>query len=200
MQSAAQQQERVDRYFDSAADYWKAIYDDTAVYGVIHQQRQATALEWIDDLVLPRDAAVLEIGCGAGLTSAALAERGFNVTATDSAPAMVQLTNQLALDRNLTSGIVASVADVHSLPFDDGSYSLVLALGVLPWLHSPERAVKEIARVLRPGGFMLVNVDNVFRLHYLLDPRMHPALAPIRDSMRRWFGRTGERPKARDQR
>jgi SAM-dependent methyltransferase len=170
----------VDRYFDSAANYWKAIYEKRTVNGLIHQERKAIALEWIDGLALPADAAVLEIGCGAGLTSAALADRGFTVTATDHAPAMIELTNQLVHDRNLAGRIRTSVIDVHSLPFQAGSFSLVLALGVLPWLHSPELALEEIARVLQPGGLMLVNVDNVFRLHFLLDPRLNPALGLIR--------------------
>ena len=183
--SAVELQDRVDRYFDSAAPYWKAIYDETTVYGVIHQERQARALEWIDQLALPANAPVLEIGCGAGLTSAALADRGLKVTATDAAPAMIHLTNELVEARNLGHRIRTSQVDVHELPFADASYTLVVALGVLPWLHDPELAMGEIARVLRPGGFLLVNVDNVFRLHYLLDPRFNPALAPIRQVARK---------------
>ncbi len=123
---------------------------------------------------------MLEVGCGAGLTSAALAERGMQVTAIDSAPTMIELTDRLAQDRDLADRIHASVAYAHDLPFPDGSYSVVLALGVLPWLHAPDRAMAEMARVVRPGGYVLTSMDNVLRLHYLLDPRLNPALGPLR--------------------
>jgi D-aspartate ligase len=183
VRSSARRQEQVDRHFESAAMDWKTIYEQQTVDGLVYQERQATALNWIDGLGLPDGAPVLEIGCGAGLTAVALAEHGLSVTAIDSAPAMIQLTDQLTRDRDLGDRIRTSVADAHDLPFPDGSYSLVLGLGVLPWLHSPDRAIEEMARVVRPGGYLLTSVDNVLRLHYLLDPRLNPALGSLRRSL-----------------
>jgi D-aspartate ligase len=183
VRSSAGQQEQVNQHFESAAQEWKSIYEEQTVYGLIHQERRATALDWIDGIGLPDGAPVLEIGCGAGLTSVALAERGLLVTAIDTAPAMIGLTDQLARDRALADRIHTSVADVHDLPCADASYSLVVGLGVLPWLHSPDRAMEEMARVTRPGGYVLANVDNLLRLHYLLDPRLNPALGSLRRSV-----------------
>jgi ubiquinone/menaquinone biosynthesis C-methylase UbiE len=176
-------QEQVDRHFESTAQDWKTIYEERTVYGLVHQERRATALDWIDELALPDGASVLEIGCGAGLTSAALAERGMHVAAIDSAAIMIELTEQLARDRDLADRIHASVASAYDLPFPNGSHSLVLALGVLPWLQAPDRAMAEMARVVRPGGYVLTSVDNVLRLHYLLDPRLNPALGSLRRSL-----------------
>lgn len=189
MQSGAPRQEQVDRLFESTAQDWKTIYGEQTVYGLTYQERRATALDWIDRLGLPDGAPVLEIGCGAGLTAVALAGRGLSVTAIDSAPAMIQLTDQLAHDRDLADRIRTSVADAHNLPFPDGSFSLVLALGVLPWLHSPDRALEEMARVVRPGGSVLASVDNLLRMHYLLDPRLNPALGSLRRSLGRGLRR-----------
>lgn len=184
-------QEQVNRYFDSAAEYWKAIYADPTVPAAIYQERMATALAWIDELALPEGAPILEIGCGAGLTSVALAERGFTMTATDGSPAMIELTNQLAQDRNLADRIHTSLVDAHRLPFEDGSYAFVIALGVFAWLHSPELALKEISRVLRPEGLMLVSVDNIVRLNHLLDPFLNPALGPVRRRLGNGLRRIG---------
>jgi predicted ATP-grasp superfamily ATP-dependent carboligase/ubiquinone/menaquinone biosynthesis C-methylase UbiE len=189
VQSGAPRQEQVDRLFESTAQDWKTIYGEQTVYGLTYQERRATALDWIDRLGLPDGAPVLEIGCGAGLTAVALAGRGLSVTAIDSAPAMIQLTDQLAHDRDLADRIRTSVADAHNLPFPDGSFSLVLALGVLPWLHSPDRALEEMARVVRPGGSVLASVDNLLRMHYLLDPRLNPALGSLRRSLGRGLRR-----------
>ena len=184
-------QDRVDQHFESAAQDWKTVYGEQTVDGLTYQQRRATALAWIDGLGLPDGALALEIGCGAGLTSVALAERGLLVTAIDTAPAMIGLTDQLAHDRELADRVRTWQADAHDLPFPDASYSLVLALGVLPWLHSPDRAVEEMARVVRPGGYVLTSVDNLLRLHYLLDPRLNPALGSLRRSLGSGLRRIG---------
>lgn len=184
-------QDEVDQHFASAAGAWKAIYEERSVNGIIYRERQATALDWIDGLALPAGAPVLDVGSGAGLTSAALLERGFAVTAIDSTPVMVELTERLARDRGLADRLSTAVADVHSLPYPDCSFSVVLALGVLPWLHSPALALGEMARVLRPGGFMLVSVDNALRLHQILDPRLNPALESIRGIVGRRLRKAG---------
>lgn len=183
--SGTRLQERVTQEFESTAEDWRTIYEEESVYARIHRERQATALDWIDGLGLPEGTPVLEIGCGAGLTAVALAGRGLNVTAIDAAPAMIKLTEQLARDRHVDDRLTLSVADAHDLPAEDGSYGLVVGLGVLPWLHTPDRALAEMARVVRPGGYILVNVDNLFRLHYLLDPRLNPAFGSVRRSMGR---------------
>jgi len=55
-----------------------------------------------------------------------------------------------------------------------------LALGVLPWLPAPRQALAEMARVVRPDGFVLVSADNRWRLTDLLDPWRSPPLDPIK--------------------
>src|SRR5437762_863866 len=85
------QQQMVDAYFNQAAPYWKQIYEHQDVYAAIHQERQARVLAEVHRLGLAAGSAVLEIGCGAGFTSVALAQRGYAVTAIDSAAAMVAI-------------------------------------------------------------------------------------------------------------
>jgi ubiquinone/menaquinone biosynthesis C-methylase UbiE len=62
-------------------------------------------------------------------------------------------------------------------------------MGVLPWLHTPQQAMAEMARVLSPGGYALISVDNLFRLSDLLDPRRNPIMVTlvrrIGDALRR---------------
>lgn len=65
-------------------------------------------------------------------------------------------------------------ADITPLPFDDGYFPLVLAIGVLPWVAGWGGALAELARITAPGGSVVATVDNSFRLNHLLDPAETP--------------------------
>src|SRR5215212_2653702 len=83
-------QERVDSYFDSRSSYWAEIYNARSVEGLIYQERMAEVLEWTDHLALPKRSRILEVGCGAGLTTIELVRRGYVVDAIDSSERMVE--------------------------------------------------------------------------------------------------------------
>src|ERR1043166_100990 len=173
-------QECVHSYFDSVAPEWLKIYERSDVSAVVHQQRQMTVLSLIDKLALPRQSRVLDAGCGAGLTSVALAERGYSVDAVDVASPMLDLTHQVAKDAGVAGRIRTSQGDVRDLPFSHGVFSLAVAIGVLPWVRSLDRSLRELVRVLRPGGYLIVNVDNRWRMTHLLDPYAWVKLAGSR--------------------
>jgi ubiquinone/menaquinone biosynthesis C-methylase UbiE len=180
VQAAGTGQERVTDYFDSQALYWKEIYERRDAFSVTYQQRMATVLAWVDGLTLTQGSRILEVGCGAGFTTVALTERGFLVEAQDAAGAMVELTRRHAEDAGVADCVKASVGRVHRLAFPDGTFPLVLAIGVMPWIHAPDVAVRELARVVQPGGYLLFTVDNRWRLHYLLNPLRTPLFDPVR--------------------
>jgi ubiquinone/menaquinone biosynthesis C-methylase UbiE len=191
--SSRDYQKEVDSHFDSMSSYWADIYHIRSVEGAIHQQRMAVVLEWIDDLALPKGSRILEIGCGAGLTTIKLACRGYGVDAIDSSEAMVERTLREVTESGAGDRVKVFRGDANSLPFEDDTFTLVLAIGVIPWLESPDTAVREMARVLKPGGYVILNSDNLMRLNYLLDPRYYPALAPLRRILKRTLERTGLR-------
>jgi ubiquinone/menaquinone biosynthesis C-methylase UbiE len=175
-------QRKVDAYFEVRAPFWEQIYDLGDVYSVIHQRRRARALSWVDRLALPPTPRVLEVGCGAGPIAVAFTQRGLVVDATDSDVAMVGLARRHAGEARVSGQLRAMLADAHALPFRDAAFRLVIALGVIPWLHSPRTAIREMARVLQPGGYLIMNADNRGRLNVLLDPLYSPALTPLRRS------------------
>jgi ubiquinone/menaquinone biosynthesis C-methylase UbiE len=134
----------------------------------------------VDDLDLPRGARALEVGCGAGLTAIELAKRGLRVEATDAVDAMVDLARREATAAQVADLVHVALADAHDLAFADESFDLVIAMGVMPWLESPSIALAEVARVLKPGGVLIVNCDNAARLTHLLDPVWNRHLAALR--------------------
>lgn len=194
------EQQKTTAYFDSIAAYWDEIYQRRDVFSVIHQLRMVNILAWVDELVLPVDSRILDAGCGTGLLTVALAQRGYSVNAMDSVKAMIELSRLRADEAGVQVRVVLSLGDVHQLAFSDNRFDLVLAIGVIPWLHAPQGAMQELARVLRPGGHLIVNADNRWRLHFLLDPAKNPYLAGTRRAVRRVIGKKSQRKDAENAR
>ena len=185
------EQKLVDRLFDANALYWRDTYKEKEIYGVIYKRRQSVALSYVDGLVLPKTAHVLEIGCGAGLMTTALAERGFVVEAIDHAQAMVNLTLEHARQAGVLNQINACTGDVHELSYEDQSFDLIVALGVIPWLHDPQKALAEMARVTTPNGHIVISMDNALRATTLLDPLTFPLIVEIRRGLRNELEKKG---------
>jgi ubiquinone/menaquinone biosynthesis C-methylase UbiE len=103
---------------------------------------------------------VLEVGCGWGeLAELVRRATGAQVVATDLSPRMVELARERGLD--------ARVADVQDLPFEDGAFDAVVAAWMLYHVPDLGRALRELARVLRPGGLLVAVTNSAAHLHEL---------------------------------
>ena len=56
--------------------------------------------------------------------------------------------------------VFASVEDAHEFTFEDNTFDLVVAIGVIHWLHNVKQVLKEIRRVLKPQGYAVLSVDT----------------------------------------
>ena len=191
---------RVEQYFAANAPFWKDVYGQTDVFSSTMRRRHAIALRWLEHLNLEPGTRVLEVGCGAGLLSVALAQRGMSVHAIDPVPAMVVEARRSADQAHVGHAMSIRVGDAHRIHFADASFTVVAALGVLPWLRDPAQAIDEMARVLKPGGWLVMSADNRARLPVLLDPVRNPALDGVKQTIKHWIvgprADVGPRPRA----
>jgi SAM-dependent methyltransferase len=106
---------------------------------------------WLYDKAgLERVETVLEVGCGTGVITAELASMGNALTVgLDLDPAMLEFAG------GRTDGFDLIQGDAHCLPFPDASLDVVICHYLLLWLDEPARGVQEMARVTRPGGYVL---------------------------------------------
>src|SRR5712671_763313 len=170
--------------FEATSAYWTDIYEFGDVDGAIYRQRRSVVLALAQKLALPAESPILEIGCGSGMTSVQLAREGYTIQAVDSVGAMIKRTRQHAEEACVGDRVITSMRDVYDLGYADNTFDLVLKIGVAPWLYTLEKAVREVVRVLRPGGYLITTADNWWRLHRWLDPRYLPPLAPMRRQVR----------------
>ena len=117
---------------------------------------------------VPRDARLLDVGCGPGFWVRFFARRGFtNVTGCDLTQAAVDLTNRSLALFGLTGK--AEVGNAEDLPYARGSFDHVNCQGVIHHTPNAARAVAEMARVLAPGGTVCLSV--YYRTWLLRHPR-----------------------------
>lgn len=132
---------------------------------------------------------VLEVGCGMGHFAARVGDllSGARYTAIDQSPRMVELTRNRGVD--------AWLGDVQQLEFPDASFDVVVANWMLYHVPDLDSALREIARVLRPGGVLIAATmggDMHHELWNLVDaddatPELSFSAASGREVLERWF-------------
>ncbi len=139
---------------------------------------------WIfEQLDLPSDARILELGCGPGQLWFENEERipdGWTVTLTDASPGMVRAARErLGPDRRMAF----RVADARDIPFRDAAFDAIIAKHMLYHVPDMPRAFSEVVRVLSPGGclYAATNGEGHMRelgpMRRVLDPSHPPDAA-----------------------
>jgi SAM-dependent methyltransferase len=140
----------------------------------LHMKYATTTTRWFpwlaSQVTWPPDGDVLEVGCGPGWLWAEAADvvpKGLRLTLSDLSPAMVQLAAERVRISTSIQVVDERAADVQNLDFCDGSFDIVVANFMLYHAPDPSVAVREIARVLRPGGCLLAATNGPGNLREL---------------------------------
>lgn len=112
---------------------------------------------FVVDSAEPLPGRVLDIGTGRGFTAIELARRGASVTTIDLSEEMLESAWLHAVDTGVAERIEFHLADGGDLPFEEGSFEVVIMTNVLHHLENPATVLPEIARVLMPGGRLVVS-------------------------------------------
>lgn len=107
-----------------------------------------------------RQQEVLEVGCGGGLICEALAQRGALTVGIDPSEGALQAARDHTRRSGLGHGAYFEQGYAESLPYADGSFSVIVCLDVLEHVQDLHAAIREIARVLAPGGVFIFDTIN----------------------------------------
>ena len=98
---------------------------------------------------------VLDVACGPGLVAAAFARVARHVTGIDLTPAMIDRARALVRERGLAN-VTLTVGDVRPLPYEDGTFSLVVSRFAFHHFPDPGAVLREMVRVCAPEGRVVV--------------------------------------------
>ena len=142
-------------YHDRLANNWERRYEKASF-----RARLVALAECLDGEDLS-GTGWLDAGCGTGTLSRWLAERGCAVLGVDAAPQMINIAAMLANSRGSHGQLrFQHVETIARLPLDSHSADGILCSSVLEYVPDPEACLTEFARVLRPGGILVVSVPN----------------------------------------
>jgi SAM-dependent methyltransferase len=134
------------------------FFDRFAVANDYNVFSDAANAKLIDSFIslsrLPAGANVLDLGCGSGIFTNLLCQRGYNATGLDLSRKLLNLA-RLKFPR-----IAFVEGDVEDLPFQSGGVDGVLLSGIVHHLPAPQRCSAEVHRVLRPGGHFVAFDPN----------------------------------------
>lgn len=135
---------------------WKGDYR-----GSDNESFYEAAFDFIGGMFEPSPGATfLDVGCGSCAHSVRLARRGFDVRAVDFSESALGMAQEYVRSQGLEDRISLGRENLLELSFPDESFDYILCWGVL--MHIPEvgGAISELARVIKPGGSLIISEGN----------------------------------------
>jgi len=162
MQINIQEQNR--KYYDHES----AVYDDNRYGSIAGQRVDAFHKRVLDELLvreLERDSSVLEMGCGTGRLLAHLLKYDLRLSGADMSPGMLDVARRRLGGHADRIALHESLA--NELPFPDASLDAVYSILVINLIPDYSKAVREVGRVIKPGGIFVFNVPNLYSVYIL---------------------------------
>jgi phosphatidylethanolamine/phosphatidyl-N-methylethanolamine N-methyltransferase len=156
---------------ERAYDRWAPIYD--LVFGGVFGKGRHAAIVATNSI----GGRVLEVGVGTGISLPQYAANT-RIFGTDISEAMLAKAKQRVADQRLKNVEGLAVMDAEKLEFPDNSFDVVMAQYVVTAVPNPEKALDEFARVLRPGGEMIIlsRVSADAGMRRFIEQRLQPVV------------------------
>jgi len=159
---------------EQAYDRWAPVYD--FVFGGVFSKGRKAAIAATNKI----GGRVLEVGVGTGISLPQYAPT-LRIFGTDISEAMLKKARERVAELGLRNVEDLAVMDAEKLEFPDNSFSVVMAQYVVTAVPNPEAALDEFARVLQPGGelIILTRVSADAGVRRFIEQRLQPLVRPL---------------------
>jgi ubiquinone/menaquinone biosynthesis C-methylase UbiE len=120
--------------------------------------------EIVRRLNAPKDATILDAGCGSCAKSVLLAKRGFRVMGSDFSQRALDLAANTVREHGVADRISLQREDLTDLSFPNDQFKYAICWGVLMHVPHVQKALSELSRVLAPGGQLVLSEGNMYSL------------------------------------
>jgi 2-polyprenyl-6-hydroxyphenyl methylase/3-demethylubiquinone-9 3-methyltransferase len=150
-------------FYNDLGDRWYTASDDPVA---LLRAESRLRVPWVVNQVSQHGKAsnVLDVACGAGFLSNALALKGHQVVGIDLSTQSLEV----AAKYDSTQSVRYLTMDAHHLDFPDGTFDVVCAMDFLEHISDRDQIVKELGRVLKPGGLFFFHTFNRNFLSWLI--------------------------------
>ena len=174
----------------SAQEYFAGIAPRWDEERSLHASDATVEQAIVDAIGATTYRSVLDVGTGTGRMLRLLGRDATRVVGLDSSHSMLAVA-RANLERAEVRGIDLRQGDVYSPPFEPNSFDLIVIHQVLHFLDDPARAVREMARLLTPGGRLLIVDFAPHSLEFLRTEHAHVRLGFRTDTVEAWLDHSG---------
>lgn len=155
-------------------------WDDDYYHPISLRLYDAAVERMLLEMGVPAGSRILDAGCGPGVHSIRVAKAGHDVLGIDLSESMLGEARRRVSDAGLTDHVEFRQEDLTKLTLSDQSFDFVFSWGVIIHIPDVERAVSELARVVKPGGSLALYVTNQGALdHKFEDALRYLARKPL---------------------
>ncbi|HEX6715612.1 MAG TPA: class I SAM-dependent methyltransferase [Pyrinomonadaceae bacterium] len=145
-------QNSVVEHFDKYRD-WSRLYDSADGRNYHFHVRRQRVLELLPETL----GRVLDVGCGPGVMTEVVLERGGTFDGVDLSPEMISEAKEKF---GHLPNVSFAVGNIEAIDASDSSYDQLICMAVIEYLKTPDRAMAEMARVLKPGGIAIITMPK----------------------------------------
>jgi 2-polyprenyl-6-hydroxyphenyl methylase/3-demethylubiquinone-9 3-methyltransferase len=151
-------------FYENLGDAWYTATDHPIA---LLRAENRVRNSWLSSEIkerLRKPVKILDVGCGAGLTSNHLALDGHQITAVDISESSLEVARRY----DQTKSVSYSYANAYALPFPSKSFDVVCAMDILEHVSAPEQLISEASRLLRKDGLFFFHTFNRNLLSHLV--------------------------------
>lgn len=155
------------KHFSISADVWDTkIYKKREKQGVFEYFDKQYRLDYTEKMIPHSNSLsgkAIDVGCGAGQFLPILVNKGYKTYGIDFSSEMIELSKQRCRKEDMK--VTLHMDDAVNLSFPNNYFDVYIGMGVIEYMNSDEPMLKEIRRVLKPGGVAIITLRNMLSIH-----------------------------------